>query len=82
MNKLLVMDLVLGISINAKGQELLKPITEKADKAIQDVAKEKNYSYILDVSAGSIIYALPSDNIIGEVKTKLGIKEAAALPKK
>ena len=68
--------------IAAKGQELLKPITEKADKAIQDVAKEKNYSYILDVSAGSIIYALPSDNIIGEVKTKLGIKEAATLPKK
>jgi outer membrane protein len=66
----------------AKNQELLNPIQAKAVKAIQDVAKDKNYSYILDESTSSIIYALPSDNIIGEVKTKLGIKETAALPKK
>jgi outer membrane protein len=59
-----------------KRQELLKPITEKADKAIQDVAKEKGYSYILDASSGSIVYATASDNIIQDVKNKLGIKDA------
>lgn len=64
--------------VAAKSQELLKPITDKADKAIQDVAKEKNFSYILDTSAGSIIYALPTDNIIADVKAKLGIKETTS----
>ena len=64
--------------IAAKRQEMLKPITEKADAAIQAVAKEKGYAYILDANAGGIIYALPSDNILPEVKTKLGIKDAPA----
>ena len=64
--------------IAAKRQDMLKPITEKADAAIQAVAKEKGYSYILDANAGGIIYALPTDNIIADVKNKLGIKEAPA----
>lgn len=64
--------------IATKRQELLKPITEKADAAIQAVAKEKGYSYIFDANAGGIIYALPTDNIIKDVKAKLGIKDAPA----
>ncbi|HPI53312.1 MAG TPA: OmpH family outer membrane protein [Chitinophagaceae bacterium] len=60
--------------VATKRQELLKPITEKADQAIQSVAKEKGYSYIFDVSAGGIIYALPSDDILKDVQNKLGIK--------
>ncbi len=65
-----------------KRQELLKPITEKADKAIQEVAKEKGYSYILDASTGTIVYATQADNIIQDVKNKLGIKDAPkATPK-
>lgn len=64
--------------IAAKRQDMLKPITEKADAAIQSVAKEKGYSYILDANAGGIIYALPTDNILADVKTKLGIKDAPA----
>lgn len=69
--------------IAGKRQDLLKPITEKADKAIQDVAKEKGYSYILDSSTGSIVFATPGDNIIQDVKNKLGIKDPApGTPKK
>ncbi len=64
--------------IAAKRQDMLKPITEKADAAIQSVAKEKGYAYILDANAGGIIYALPTDNILADVKTKLGIKDAPA----
>lgn len=64
-----------------KRQELLKPITEKADAAIQAVAKDKGYTFIFDAQAGGIIYALPSDNIIQDVKNKLGIKDAPAAPK-
>lgn len=64
--------------IASKRQEMLKPITEKADAAIQTVAKEKGYSYIFDANAGGIIYALPTDNIIQDVKNKLGIKDTPA----
>jgi outer membrane protein len=64
--------------IGTKRQDMLKPITEKADKAIQAVAKEKGYTYILDASVnGVIIYATPTDNIIEDVKTKLGIPKTA-----
>ena len=63
--------------VATKRQELLKPITEKADQAIQAVAKEKGYTYIFDVSAGGIIYAQPSDDILKDVQKKLGIQPSA-----
>jgi outer membrane protein len=55
-------------------ERIYKPILEKADKAIKDVAKEKGYSYVFDASGGSILYANETDNILPQVKTKLGIK--------
>jgi outer membrane protein len=60
--------------VASKRQEALKPITEKADKAIQEIAKDKGYSFIFDASAGGIIYATPADNLLKEVQAKLGIK--------
>ena len=57
-----------------KKEEVYKPILEKADKAIKDVAKEKGYSYIFDTGNGSILYANDTDNILPLVKAKLGIK--------
>lgn len=53
--------------------ELLKPIQEAAQNAINDVAKENGYTMIFDVSAGTLVYADESDNIIGLVRAKLGI---------
>ncbi|HOZ52716.1 MAG TPA: OmpH family outer membrane protein [Chitinophagaceae bacterium] len=64
--------------IEDKLQELLAPINDKAQKAIEAVAKEKGYTYILDTSVGAILYALPSDNILEAVKAKLGIKDTPA----
>ena len=61
-----------------KLQELLQPVNDKAQKAIEAVAKEKGYTFIFDTSAGGIIYALPSDNIMDATKGKLGIKDGAA----
>ncbi len=60
--------------IQSKKEEMYKPITEKVTKAINEVAKEKNYTYVFDASGGSLLYAAPDDNIIGFVKAKLGIK--------
>lgn len=67
--------------VAAKRQELLKPITDKADKAIQEVAKAKGYTFIFDSSTAGLVYAA-SDNIIDDVKASLGIKDTpAAAPK-
>jgi outer membrane protein len=60
--------------VGAKQQELYKPILDKANKAINDVAKEKGYSYVFDLSTGSLLYANETDNILTLVKAKLGIK--------
>ncbi len=61
-------------SIQKKKEELYSPIIDRAEKAIKDVAKEKNYSYIFDTSAGIVLFAQDSDNIITEVKQKLALK--------
>lgn len=53
--------------------ELLTPIQEKAQNAINDVAKENGFTMIFDVSAGSLVYADDADNILGLVRSKLGI---------
>ncbi len=64
--------------VSQKKQELYTPILDKADKAIKEVAKEKNYDYIFDASQG-ILYAKDGDNIMPFVKAKLGIKGDAGL---
>lgn len=58
-----------------KKEELYTPILEKAQKAIEDVAKEKGYDYIFDRGAGQgLLFAKDSYNVMPDVKTKLGIK--------
>jgi outer membrane protein len=55
-----------------------KPILDKANKAITDVAKENGFTYILDLSAGSILYhSETSVDIMGMVKDKLKIGKPA-----
>lgn len=60
--------------INDKQGELMKPILDKARKAIEDTAKEKGYAYVIDNSNGLLLVAPAGDDILGAVKTKLGIK--------
>ena len=60
--------------IMKKSEELLKPIRDKVQKAIDDVAKEEGYEFIFDASMGFILYADDSTNISDKVKAKLGIK--------
>lgn len=55
--------------------EIFKPILDKANKAISDVAKENAFTYILDLSAGTVIYHSDNSiNILPLVKQKLGLK--------
>lgn len=60
-----------------KSAELSKPVYEKAKKAIDQVAKDNGYKYVLDTSTGIVIYHEASDDIIGLVIKKLGITVSA-----
>ncbi|MBS1635538.1 MAG: OmpH family outer membrane protein [Bacteroidetes bacterium] len=60
--------------------ELSKPIYDKAKKAIDAVAKENGYKYVLDTSTGVVIYSEPSDDILPLVKKKLDSMPAANIP--
>ena len=61
-------------SIVTKREELYAPVLDKAQTAIQEIAKEKGYSYVFDTSTGTILFAQDSDNILPLVKTKMGLK--------
>jgi outer membrane protein len=59
-----------------KQNKLIKPLVEKINNAISEVAKENNYAYVLDNSTGAILFAAnEKDNILPLVKVKLGITE-------
>lgn len=60
--------------LQEREQELLKPIIDRARKAIEDVAKEHGYTYIFDSGVGTLLYQdSSSDDIMPLVKTKLGL---------
>lgn len=54
--------------------ELLKPIIDRAKKAIADVAKEGGYTYIFDTGTAAVLYDEGGDDIMPQVKKKLGLK--------
>jgi len=56
-----------------KSEVLLKPIRDKIQKAIDDVATENGYTYIFDFSTGFVLYADQSSDVGALVKAKLGI---------
>ena len=65
-----------------KRQELLKPIQDRVNKAIKDVATEKGFLYIFDSGMGVILYSDPAADATKMVKDKLGIATTtAAAPK-
>ena len=51
--------------------ELTKPIIDRAKKAIEDVAREGSYTYIFD--GAGLLYSNDSEDIMPQVKKKLGI---------
>jgi len=56
----------------AKEEETMKPILDKARKAIQDVAIEGGYAY--DFPQEQLLVSPPGDDIIALVKKKLNLK--------
>ena len=61
--------------LQAKQGELLKPVFDKADKAVKEVGAEKGLIYVFDMSTRTILYnSKESLDILPFVKTKLGIQ--------
>ncbi|HHJ49703.1 MAG TPA: OmpH family outer membrane protein [Phaeodactylibacter sp.] len=56
-----------------KEQELLTPILDKINAAIQEIAKSEGYAYIFDLSSGAILYADEGLDLTQKVKAKLGL---------
>src|ERR1700754_756237 len=60
--------------VDAKRQELGKPLIDKATAAVNAVAKEKGYAYVLDSSQVSLLVSPDADDLMAAVKLKLGLK--------
>lgn len=60
--------------VDAKRQELGKPIIDKATTAVQAIAKEKGYAYVLDSSQITLLVSPDADDLMAAAKLKLGLK--------
>lgn len=64
------------VSMQKKQSDLLQPVYEKIGKAIEEVAAEGSYTYILSTRIGSIdviLYASPDNDVSTLVLKKMGI---------
>lgn len=58
--------------LGQKELDLIKPIMEKAQKAIQKVAKAKGINYVLDATTGSGVLFAEGIDLLTDVKKELG----------
>lgn len=63
-----------------KQAELTAPIYDKAKKAIEAIAKENGYKYVLDTSLGNVLFSESSEDILGIVKKKLDTMPLINIP--
>lgn len=54
--------------------KLAQPLIDRLKKAVEEVAKEKKYDYIVDAGSGGYWYLSPGDDMMAAVRKKLGIK--------
>ena len=66
--------------LNTKRSELYQPVFERAEKAVKQVAKEKGYAYVFDVSQPGVVYFDGGEDIIEVVKAKLAATAPAPAP--
>ncbi len=60
--------------VQEKRQELLKPIIDKAQKAIDDYAKTNGYEMIFDTSVfNAVLFVQDGDDLMAAIKAKLGL---------
>lgn len=60
--------------VNAKREELLKPIVDLLEKTIQEVSKENGFTMVFDTgSFNAVLHAAETDDLLPLMKKKLGI---------
>lgn len=57
----------------SKRESLYKPIIDKVKLAIEQVGKEGGYTMIFESGSGALVHATDSDDIMVQVKAKLGL---------
>ena len=62
------------VDLQAKQQELLQPIIDKAKAAVKEVARENKYTLVLNNMEDVVLYSEPADDITALVKKKLGLQ--------
>jgi outer membrane protein len=63
--------------VEARSNELAKPLFDKVKAVVAQVAKAKGYTYVINSSALQgelLLVSPPGDDLTAEVKAKLGIK--------
>ncbi len=60
--------------LQAKQQELVQPFIDKARSAINEVAKENKYTYILNAIEDVVLYKESTEDVMSLAKKKLGIQ--------
>lgn len=56
-----------------KREELYKPVLDKVKAEIEKLGKDGGYTMIFDSSAGMILHAAESENLMTTLKSKLGV---------
>ncbi|MBY5956968.1 OmpH family outer membrane protein [Membranicola marinus] len=64
-------DTKMQTDVMRKQQELLQPIQDKVNTAIETVAKADGYTMVFDSSSGVVLYADDATNITSKVKAEL-----------
>lgn len=62
-------------SLTNKMNELVEPLKKRIEAVVAEIAKEKGYTHVIDVSVVYMLYADPAYDITELVKAKLGIKD-------
>src|SRR5471030_1654138 len=58
--------------VQSKYDEITKPLIDKLKAAINQVAKENGYTYVLDSSSTAFLVSPEADDLMARVKAKLG----------
>jgi outer membrane protein len=73
--KLQQLEQEMSAKVTTKRESLYKPILDKVNEKIKEVAKENGYTMIFDSSTGVLLHADETLDITKFVKVKLGIVE-------
>lgn len=60
--------------VQVKTSEITKPLFDKIRAAAAQVAKEKGYAYVINSAQTDLIVSPPGDDLMADVKAKLGVK--------